>query len=270
MQDLHSKGFLEKTSEALAGEPAGRFLLLVAAHQNDRNIGPDLTQFHERRRSVHVRHRHVEKDRVDLRVRLEQFDARTSIDGGEHWLKMNNDSLPTLAVDDLVQHPREMDLVVGTHGRSIYVLDDVSALSQLSREVLDSELHAFKIPDAKPRLFLPYAGLWGDRMFMAKNPPMGARITYWIRDYSGDEVSVTITNTAGTKVRKLTGTNRPGLNRVVWDLQLEEYDRLSNLDEWLRQTQFAPPGEYIATITCGERKAKRKFVVLPGPGAATD
>lgn len=196
--------------------------------------------------------------------------AYVSIDSGEHWLKMNNDSLPTVAVDDLVQHPREMDLVVGTHGRSIYVLDDVSALSQLSRKVLDSELHAFKIPDAKPRLFLPYAGLWGDRMFMAKNPPMGARITYWIRDYSGDEVSVTITNRAGTKVRKLTGTNRPGLNRVVWDLQLEEYDRLSNLDEWLRQTQFAPPGEYIATITCGERKAKRKFVVLPGPGAATD
>ena len=81
---------------------------------------------------------------------------------------------------------------------------------------------------------------------------------------------MTITNAAGTKMRKLTGPNRPGLNRVVWDLQLEEYDRLNNLDEWLRQTQFAAPGEYIATISYGERKAKRRFVVLPGPGEPSD
>lgn len=67
-------------------------------------------------------------------------------------------------------------------------------------------------------------GLWSDRMFIANNPPMGAVINYRLRDYRDEEVKVTIAAQAidgkeGPVLRKLTGTNRPGLNRVVWDFQ---------------------------------------------------
>ena len=58
--------------------------------------------------------------------------AYVTIDRGARWVKLNGESLPTVAIDDFLQHPREMDLVVGTHGRSIYVLDDASPLSQLT------------------------------------------------------------------------------------------------------------------------------------------
>ncbi len=170
-----------------------------------------------------------------------------SFDRGGHWIRLNGESLPTVAVDDIQQHPREMDLVIGTHGRSIWVLDDASPLSQLTPEVAAKDLHLFEIMPARPRHFLPHAGLWGDRAFGAPNPPMGARITYWLGEDTGDAVEVQIADARGLAVRKLTGTTRPGVNRVVWDLQREEYDRIS--DPQRPGPQFVPPGEYRVTVS---------------------
>jgi photosystem II stability/assembly factor-like uncharacterized protein len=192
--------------------------------------------------------------------------AYITIDGGARWLKMNGKSLPTVAIDDIQQHPRERDLVLGTHGRSIYVLDDASPLSQLTPAILDSTLHLFDVQPAKPRLFLPYEGLWTDRAFTAPNPPMGARITYWLRDYTGEDVSVAIEDAEGRPVRRLGGGNRPGMNRVVWDLEPEPFDRLSNPDSDLGQKAFVPAGEYTVTVTCGKAKARKSVTVLAAPG----
>jgi hypothetical protein len=195
--------------------------------------------------------------------------AFVSIDGGARWIKMNGESLPTVPVDDIQQHPREMDLVAGTHGRSIYVMDDASPLSQLTPAVLDSSLFLFEVADAKPRYFLMYEGFWTDRVFKAPNPPMGARITYWLRDYESQDVRISIEDSAGRPVRKLGGSNRPGLNRAVWDLQPEDFDRLPNPDGDLGQKQFVPPGEYKVTVTRGKQRASRTVRVLPAPGTTT-
>lgn len=193
--------------------------------------------------------------------------AFISIDGGARWVKLNGESLPTVAVDDLQQHPREMDLVAGTHGRSIYVLDDASPFSQLTQAVLDSSLYMFEVKPAKPRFFRMYEGFWSDRVFTARNPPMGARITYWLRDYANEDVSVAIEDAAGRPVRKLGGGNRPGLNRVVWDLERESFDKLPNPDGDLGQKQFVPAGEYKVTVKRGKESVSRTFTVLPAPGA---
>jgi hypothetical protein len=195
--------------------------------------------------------------------------AYVSIDRGEHWIKLNNESLPTVAIDDLLQHPREMDLVAGTHGRSIYLLDDASPISQLTPEIVQSPFHLFDVRPAKPRVFLPNEGLWGDRMFTSRNPAMGARITYWIRDYSQEDVSLSIEDSHGTVMRKLQGSNRPGLNRVVWDLQMEKYDKIDNPDASLGQTAFVPPGEYTVNFSFGKAKASKTFTVLASPGDST-
>ncbi len=194
--------------------------------------------------------------------------AYVSIDAGGHWIRLNADSLPTVAVDDLAQHPRDMDLVAGTHGRSIWILDDAAPLSQLSPQVVQSPLHAFDTLPAKPKFFLPYEGFWTDRVFKAPNPPMGARIYYWLRDYMTEPVKITIADSKDVTVRSLTGGSRIGLNRVVWDLQREKRDQLPNPDAGLGQTQFVPPGEYAVTVTCGKLKATTKVTVLPEPGSA--
>ncbi|MFO0973089.1 MAG: glycosyl hydrolase [Phycisphaerae bacterium] len=191
-----------------------------------------------------------------------------TFDRGVHWLRLNGESLPTVAVDDLVQHPREMDLVAGTHGRSIWILDDASFLHELRPEVVAKEVHLFAIRPARPRYYLPYGGLWSERIFRASNPPKGAIIDYWLREWAGEEVKLTITDAADRPVRELSGTNRAGVNRVVWDLQREKGDRFENVDATqLGQTEFVPAGEYTVTLSVGETKASAKVQVLEAPRA---
>ena len=190
--------------------------------------------------------------------------AYVTIDRGEHWVKLNGKSLPTVAVDDLAIQPREQDLVAGTHGRSIYILDDISPISQLTADVVQSAFHVFESMPAQPRYYLDYGDLWSDRMFIADNPAMGGQITYWIREYADEEVGLSIADASGHVLRKLVGTNRPGLNRVVWDLQPEEDQRLGNADNL---PEFVVAGEYKVSITYGDHKAHTTITVLPAPGS---
>lgn len=190
--------------------------------------------------------------------------AYVTIDRGQHWVKLNGKSLPTVAVDDLKLQSREQDLVAGTHGRSIYILDDISPISQLTNDIMQSEFHLFQSMPAQPRYYLMYGDLWSDRMFIANNPAMGAAISYWIREYADEEVSISIADTNGHVVKKLKGTNRPGLNRVMWDLQPEEEQRLGNADQL---PEFVKAGVYKVSITYGDNEAEMSLTVLPAPGS---
>ena len=186
--------------------------------------------------------------------------AYVTIDRGEHWIKLNGDTLPTVAVDDIAIQPREMDIVAGTHGRSIYVLDDASPLSQLTQEVLDSDFHLFNPLPARPVHRLMLEGLWGDDMFVAQNPPIGASITYWLNEHSPDPVSVTIADEHGRTLRTLTGPANAGLNRVTWDLLPEPNMQLDN-PHFL--AEFVPPATYTVTVSSGENTASADLQVLP-------
>jgi photosystem II stability/assembly factor-like uncharacterized protein len=198
-----------------------------------------------------------------------ETSAFVTIDGGEHWVRLNGKTLPTVAVDDLLVHPRERDLVAGTHGRSIYVLDGAAPIAALTPEAMSEPVHLFETPPATPKLPLPIGGRWTDRLFVGANAAKGARITYWLRDYEAEDVKVTITDGHGVLVREITGTNRPGFNRVVWDLEREKYDRLPDPDAEVGQKQFVPPGEYDVTVTRGKQKDSGTVTVLPSPGGET-
>jgi hypothetical protein len=86
-----------------------------------------------------------------------------------------------------------------------------------------------------------------------------------MREHTDEKVSVVIADAAGKTVRELGGSGRPGMNRVVWDLQPEESQRLPNRDADLGQKAFVPPGEYRVTVTCGKRKASGTVAVLEAP-----
>ncbi|MGI8923421.1 MAG: WD40/YVTN/BNR-like repeat-containing protein [Fimbriimonadales bacterium] len=187
-----------------------------------------------------------------------------SVDAGVHWVKLA--AIPPAPVLDILQHPRQMDLIIGTHGRSIYVVDDASPISALTPAVLASKLHLFDVPTAKPEYRMAYDGFWGDQFFLAPNPSAGARITYWIREYTGDDMSIEISDAGGRTVRKLSGPNTPGIHRIFWDLQAEEAERLPNNDEAQGEPIFVPAGEYKATIALGSEKAEEKFLVAKAPG----
>jgi photosystem II stability/assembly factor-like uncharacterized protein len=180
-------------------------------------------------------------------------------DQGNHWIKLNGTSLPTVPVYDIQQHPRERDLILATHGRSIYILDNAMPLSQMSEAVANSALYFFDPKPATPRNYL-FSGIPGDQWFKAKNPPIGGYLDYWVKEGAEDNVTILIEDSAGTKIRDLTGPARAGLNRVLWDLQPNDDMKLATTQE-PGGPFFVAPGDYKVTITHGKERASKTIKV---------
>ena len=143
-----------------------------------------------------------------------------SIDGGASWSPLTL-NMPTVPVDDILIHPRENDLIAGTHGRGIWMLDNISSLEALTPEAMRTD--AFLVPPGRARLLTIYnpQAWYGAGQYFAPNPAFGAAFDYYLRDGASDEVRVTIADAHGTPIRTVTGTSRAGLNRATWDLRLE-------------------------------------------------
>ncbi len=165
-----------------------------------------------------------------------------SIDGGTHWIALAN-GLPPARVDDMVIHPRDSDLVIGTHGRGLFTLD-ISPLQQMTQDVLNAAFHLFNIqPAILYHLDITKnKGVRGARWFTAKNPyakvsdlltiryvlgengalaPPGAVIYYYLKEKSQDPLEINICDSKGAQIiRKLKGPAEKGLNHVIWDLRI--------------------------------------------------
>ncbi|MBL8066188.1 MAG: hypothetical protein JNM34_10065 [Chthonomonadaceae bacterium] len=186
-----------------------------------------------------------------------------SVDRGQSWIKAHGAGFPTVPVDDIKQHPRERDLVLGTHGRSIWVLDDASMLSGLTPEVMASPIHVFDTMPCKARWFLELGGLWAHKFFRAANPAKGVKINYWLREFTGDEVNIRIEDSKGLLMKELKGGQAPGLNRVTWDLSPAEHLQLHDENEEPFNKFHIRPGQYKIKVTMGDHSIEKAMVVLP-------
>jgi photosystem II stability/assembly factor-like uncharacterized protein len=186
-----------------------------------------------------------------------------SLNQGKNWVKMHGKGLPTVPVYDIKQHQRDRDLVIATHGRSVWVLDNANWFSQATPENLAKPIHLFNLRSVKPIQRLHYNGLWSHKMFRAPNAPTGITIDYWINEYNGDEVSAVIENETGVTVKKLTGSNAPGFNRIVWNLQPDDWHKLADKSEEMMMNDFhCRPGKYKVKLTFGDNSAEGEFSIL--------
>ena len=135
-------------------------------------------------------------------------------DRGGSWARFPN--LPTTAYDDMVIHPREKDLVLGTHGRSIIIVDDVGPLAGYGEAVAAAAL--IGTGDGTIMNYWKDTSYRAQATFMGDNPVDGAMVTYRLGPGSGP-ARLTIRNAAGDIVRALDVPSRPGLHRVNWDLR---------------------------------------------------
>ncbi len=196
-----------------------------------------------------------------------------SLDRGASWTKFG--TLPTVAVDDLKIHPRDGDLVVATHGRSLYVFDDVSPLAQAKKEAREKDVVLFEPRPALGIYRLPGWNEWNGRVqFRGENPPEGAILTYWLKEFSGDEVRITIANAQDQQVATLRAPGTPGFGRIVWNLRpIRETERErgggGGGGAFGEQPKFVPPGDYTVTLTYGKTKAKQKLKVTLAEGIET-
>jgi photosystem II stability/assembly factor-like uncharacterized protein len=193
-----------------------------------------------------------------------------SFDDGGHWESLKN-NLPTAAVHDLTIQKTANDLVVATHGRGFWILDDLSALQQLTPAVTTSALHLFHtrpvyrfIGEAP----FPNPKAWG------KNPSAGAEITYYLKSAPKGDLTVTITDAQGHEVRTISShsvegqevnpllalfgfgppppaSHHEGINRTLWDLRYEGAVKSPGAIVWQSgglQGPYALPGTYHVKV----------------------
>jgi len=157
-----------------------------------------------------------------------EFGLAFSVDRGATWAQLRA-NLPTVPVDDIVIHPRDNDLILGTHGRSIWIMDDAVFLEQMKPAVLAADLHAFPPRNAISWRMRSEKGNTGHKIFLGPNPPNGALITYYLKQAlpQPGRVRVTVKDASGKVVRELNGPNEAGIQRVVWDLRLASATQIS-------------------------------------------
>jgi photosystem II stability/assembly factor-like uncharacterized protein len=150
-----------------------------------------------------------------------EYGFYISLNGGGEWKTFMN-GLPTVRVDDVLVHPRDNDLILGTHGRSIWIMDDITPLQQLADTVLSADAHVFDIRPATAWLNDVQKAITveGARNFRGQNPPRGAAISYWLKSSPTPEVRITIGDVTGREIRVIEAPREAGLNRVQWDLTL--------------------------------------------------
>jgi photosystem II stability/assembly factor-like uncharacterized protein len=162
-----------------------------------------------------------------------EFGAFFSLDGGESWATLG-EGLPTVAVHDLVIHPREGDVIAATHGRSIWILDDVTPLQQLTPEVRRSDLHLFLPKTATRWRGISRGATRGHKLFMGRNPltieqvepgnsprelENSAALSFWLGASLPGPVTIQISTLDGSRSVSHEVEAHSGLNRWFWDLR---------------------------------------------------
>ncbi|MBK7600046.1 MAG: hypothetical protein IPJ07_16585 [Acidobacteria bacterium] len=143
-----------------------------------------------------------------------------SWDGGNRWISIRN-NLPPVAVNDIAIHPRDNDLIVGTHGRGAWIMDNIAPLQQLA-QAMAAEAYLFDLqPASRYQIWSKDASL-GSKTFTAQNPPNGAVIDYYLKQNFQGPVNIVITDSKGQSVRTIRSmANRAGVNRTIWDLRYD-------------------------------------------------
>lgn len=147
-----------------------------------------------------------------------------SYNNGANWSELNLKNLPRVAVHDIRIHPRDNDLILATHGRSLYVFDDAAPIQQMNNQIMQSASYLFDIrPAYRFAVRMTRYGI-GDKQFQGTNPPRGAIITYYLKDKPDAKTALKleISDAGGKKIAEVKNLPKEkGLNRASWNLSGE-------------------------------------------------
>ena len=222
---------------------------------------PELTGY------VHV----IRQDLVNANLLFvgTEFGLFISIDGGAHWAQFKG-SLPNVAVRDIAIHPRESDLLLATHGRGIYILDDLTPIRALTPEMLAKDL--VMLP-SRPAVLMPPSSeqrFDGDAEFVGRTLPEAAGINYYQkkRHIFGD-LKLDIYDDKGNLVTSLQGDKRRGLNRVQWPERAKppKMPPAAGLVEnpFVFFGPQAQDGTYTVKLTKGKEAYSSEVKLVPDP-----
>jgi len=179
-----------------------------------------------------------------------EFGLYVTIDGGKQWTRFTG-KLPKVSVRDLAFQERENDLVIATHGRGIFIIDDISPLQQLTVEKLNESMMFLKSRPYKLGHLGGYQSFNGDDDFRGRNPSSVVNITYYLkkRHIFGD-MFIEVYNEEGEMIKELPAGKRKGINRVEWRMVMEKPKVPSSVQllGWAMIGPSYPPGDYLVKI----------------------
>jgi len=193
-----------------------------------------------------------------------------SPDAGASWRELR--ALPRMPITDIVVQGRDNDLVVATHARGIWILDNLNALQELTSTISASPSHLFTVEPAEMRRVANTKAHTGDMLFRGENPPNGAIIDYWLGGGSADSITIAIRDARGAEVSTVRPSRHAGVNRVVWNLRLPSLPgtpRAGDDDEeaprGAPQGRLVAPGRYVVRLQVGTRTHEQPVIVREDP-----
>jgi photosystem II stability/assembly factor-like uncharacterized protein len=193
-----------------------------------------------------------------------EFGLWVSIDGGKNWAQFKGSHFPAVAVRDLTIQPRDNDLVLATHGRGIWIVDDITPLRALTPELLTKEVAFVSARPIQQRIEANGGWANGDAVFIGPNPPDGAVINYYQKTrHLFGKIKLEILDSTGRVVDELPASKRPGLNRVTWPMD-EKPPRVPPAAQIAFSGTRGPrvlPGEYTVRLTKGDNVSETKLTV---------
>ena len=223
-----------------------------------------------------------------------EFGLYWTHDGGRHWT-IASGNMPRVIVDRIIVNERNNDLVLGTHGRSIIILDDIAPLEAGDPSSLTEDVQLFPIRTATEIYewrMLPFPG---SAKFAAPNPPTGALVSYMLKDAasitmagspmaatrsprsSGDSTSrpdtvrtvkIQVLAADGALVQEMTAPGGRGMHRVVWDLRYQfKVSPPADEEGWFGtlRAPYVLPGEYTVKLLANGREVTQKVQVRADP-----
>ena len=187
-----------------------------------------------------------------------------SVDAGKSWAEFKGGDFPSVAVRDLQIQARDGDLVLATHGRGIWIVDDLSPLRALSAATLASP--AAFVPGRAVQQRIEANGGWspGDAVFVGENPVGGAVLTYYQRTrHLFGPLKIEVLDPAGKVVDTISSTKRRGLNRVTWSMRVKppRVPRAATIAFGSSQGPRVVPGTYTVRMTKGDEVIETKLPI---------
>lgn len=209
----------------------------------------------------------VNKDLFFLGTEMGLF---ASTDGGQNWFRMKNKIPEYVLARDIQIHPRTHDLVIATHGRGILIVDDISPIRNLKKEIAEKEVVLF--PMAPVTLTM---GQFGDGGFpgtggwVSGNPPSIPPVKYYLKDrVNSGEVKVDIYDAGGKLVQSIPGGKRKGVNMISWNLSMKPPKVASGGTKVDFSGFLAPmvlPGEYTIKLKVADSVYTSKVKLVHDP-----
>jgi len=217
-------------------------------------------------KGVHGYAQVIKEDTVDAQLLFlgTEFGLWISVDGGAHWAQFKGGHLPAVAVRDLAIQPRDNDLVLATHGRGIWIVDDITPLRALTPDLMSKDAAFVSARPVQQRIEANGGWVNGAAAFVGENPAAGAVITYYQRTrHLFGKLKIEVLDPTGKVVDELPASTRRGLNRVVWSMHMRppHVPPAVQLAQAGTQGPRVLPGVYVVRMEKNGKVYETKLIV---------